>query len=93
MKTLKTGIKILLDNDKEGAKELIKILDSEKIPFNNPKRHARMLGYPYNKGDFEADTTSGIRRLMVELKILSIYGKHTCPSILLVVNKNSKFNK
>lgn len=82
---MKTGIKILLDNDKEGAKELIKILDSENIPFNNPRRHAEMLGYPYNK-DFEADPTNGIRRLMVELKILSIFGKHTCPPILLSAN-------
>lgn len=82
---MKTGIKILLDNDKEGAKELLRILSSEKIPFKDPKRHAQMLGYPYNK-DFETDPTNGIRRLMVELKILSVFGKHSCPPALLAVN-------
>lgn len=82
---MKTGIKILLDNDKQGAKELIKKLDSAKIPFENPELHAKMIGYPYNKGDFESDETNGIRRIMTELKILSIFGRHTCPPILLEV--------
>ena len=81
---MKTGIKILLDNDKEGAKELLRVLSSEKIPFNDPKRHAEMLGYPYNKGEFEADPTNAIKRLMVELKILSVFGKHCCPPALLL---------
>lgn len=80
---MKTGIKILLDNDKEEAKELLRVLSSEKIPFNDPKRHAEMLGCKYDK-DFEKDPKGAIQRLMVELKILSVFGKHCCPPALLL---------
>lgn len=81
---MKTGIKILIDNDKQGAKELLNILRTDNIPFNNPRLHAEMLGCEYNK-DFKEDTKNAIKRLMTELKILSVFGKHTCPSELLVI--------
>ena len=84
---MKTGIQILLSNDKESAKELLNILRSDNIPFNNPRLHAKMLGCEYNK-DFKEDTKNAIKRLMTELKILSVFGKHTCPpELLLRINK------
>lgn len=80
---MKTGIEILVDNDKEATKELLEKLKVENIPFNDPKLHDEILGYSYNKGDFEKDETNAIKRIMVELKILSVWGKHSCPQILL----------
>lgn len=80
---MKTGKEILKSNDKLGAQELLKRLKDENIPFKDPKLHAKLLGVPYNKGDFENDDNGAIQRLMTELKILSIFGKHTCPEILL----------
>ena len=85
IKDMKTGIKILIDNDKQGAKDLLKKLSSERIPFENPKLHSKLLGYPYIEGVFEQDPDNSIQRLMVELKILSVFGKHTCPKALLKV--------
>ena len=82
---MKTGIKILIDNDKQGAKDLLKKLSSERIPYENPKLHAKLLGHPYKEGIFERDPDNGIKRLMVELKILSIFGKHNCPKALLKI--------
>ena len=81
---MKTGIQILLSNDKESAKELLNILRNENIPFNEPKLHAKLLGCEYND-DFKGDTKNAIKRLMAELKILSVFGKHTCPPELLVI--------
>lgn len=81
---MKTGIQILLSNDKESAKEMLNILRNENVPFNNPRRHAGMLGCKYDK-DFKEDTKNAIKRLMTELKILSIFGKHTCPETLLKI--------
>ena len=82
---MKTGIKILIDNDKQGAKDLLKKLSCERIPYENPKLHAKLLGYHYKEGIFERDPDNGIKRLMVELKILSIFGKHNCPKTLLKI--------
>jgi hypothetical protein len=80
---MKTGIECLRQNDKEAASGLLSLIREENIAFEQPERHAKLLGYPYNRGDFETDEDNGVRRLMVELKILSIYGRHACPPILL----------
>lgn len=82
-----TGIEILKQNNRDAAKALLHKLTSERIPFENPKLHAKLLGYPYEEGVFEQDPDNGIKRLMVELKILSLTGKHFCPPALLSVNK------
>jgi len=77
----KTAHEILSSNDKTQAGLLLE--ECKKVAKANPEEHARLLGYPYNKGGFEEDKTNGIRRIMVELKVLSIWGKHTCPKILI----------
>lgn len=77
-----TGIQILKENHREKAKDLLEFYKKHRV-WECPEKHAQLLGYPYNKGDFEKDSTNGIRRIMVELKILSLFGKHCCPGILL----------
>jgi hypothetical protein len=77
------GLEILRQNNQKEAKWLLSYLQRHNIPKNCPEIHAKLLGYPYNKGEFEADSTNGVRRIMVELKLLALFGKHNCPDILL----------
>lgn len=82
---MKTAIKAIIDKDQQAAKDILKLM-SRDIQRNNPKEHMAMLGIPYNPGSDELDRDNGIRRRMVELKILATFGtNHTCPSILLNV--------
>jgi len=79
---MKTGKQCLIDNDKASALLVLSKIKKLK-PSINPVDHAKALGHVYNRGGFENDEVNSVRRMMVELKILSVFGKHTCPSILL----------
>jgi len=89
---LKTGTQALADNDKQAAKILLRHLSLHNVPFNDPQEHSKLLGTTYNSEHFEGDENNSVRRIMVELKMLSVFGKHFCPEILLIHGRDAEGN-